>query len=188
MEDGMEDFWYGMEWKISCMEWNCMEDFACYGRFSFHSIVCPAENTQEILKLRAEKEPLTHYFRLKAGRAVTNGGGAVVPGPPVHVWLPRCCIHPILHLKYVAPLMVFARSQLRNPGDGPAGWCGLNRFNIVALAFGIKLFSSTKVPCIFYYYQFEFIETFYECLAHTTDKTYVWLVGEAAKRHEVAFF
>jgi len=27
---GMEDFWYGMEWKISGMEWNCMEDFACY--------------------------------------------------------------------------------------------------------------------------------------------------------------
>jgi len=26
MEDGMEDFWYGMEWKISGMEWNCMED------------------------------------------------------------------------------------------------------------------------------------------------------------------
>jgi len=21
MEDGMEDFWYGMEWKISGMEW-----------------------------------------------------------------------------------------------------------------------------------------------------------------------
>jgi len=38
MEDGMEDFWYGMEWKISGVEWNCMED----GRFTFHSIVCPA--------------------------------------------------------------------------------------------------------------------------------------------------
>jgi len=33
-----------MEWKISRMEWNCMEDFACYGRFTFHSIVGPAAN------------------------------------------------------------------------------------------------------------------------------------------------
>jgi len=38
MEDGMKDFWYVMEWKISSMEWICMEDFACYGRFTFHSI------------------------------------------------------------------------------------------------------------------------------------------------------
>jgi len=44
MEDGMEGFWYNMEWKISGMEWNCMEDFDCYGRFTFHSIVCPAED------------------------------------------------------------------------------------------------------------------------------------------------
>jgi len=44
MEDGMEDFWYAMEWKISGMEWNCMEDFACYGRrkiyIPFHSMPC----------------------------------------------------------------------------------------------------------------------------------------------------
>jgi len=34
--------WYGMEWKISGMEWNCMEDFAYYGRLKicipFHSM------------------------------------------------------------------------------------------------------------------------------------------------------
>jgi len=33
-----------MEWKISGMEWNCMEDFACYGRWkiyiTFHSMPC----------------------------------------------------------------------------------------------------------------------------------------------------
>jgi len=37
MEDGMEDFWYGMEW-------NCMKDFACYWRWTiyipFHSMPC----------------------------------------------------------------------------------------------------------------------------------------------------
>jgi len=38
--------WYGTEWKISGMEWSCMEDFACYGRFTFHSIVCPASQLQ----------------------------------------------------------------------------------------------------------------------------------------------
>jgi len=42
MEDGMEDFRYGMEWKISGMDWNGMEDFACYGRWKiyipFHSM------------------------------------------------------------------------------------------------------------------------------------------------------
>ena len=34
----MEDFWYDMEWKISGMEWICLQDFACYGRFPFHSM------------------------------------------------------------------------------------------------------------------------------------------------------
>jgi len=32
----MEDFWHGMEWKISGMEWNCMDDFACYGRWKIY--------------------------------------------------------------------------------------------------------------------------------------------------------
>jgi len=42
MEDGMEDFLYGMEWKISGTEWNDMEDVACYGMedggFTLHYI------------------------------------------------------------------------------------------------------------------------------------------------------
>jgi len=32
----MEDFLYGMEWKISGMEWNCLEDFACCGRWKIY--------------------------------------------------------------------------------------------------------------------------------------------------------
>jgi len=36
MEDGMEDFLYGMEWKISGTEWNDMEDVACYGRWRIY--------------------------------------------------------------------------------------------------------------------------------------------------------
>jgi len=51
MEDEMEDFWYDMEWKISGIEWNCMEDFACYGRWKicipFHSMPCLEQPHQE---------------------------------------------------------------------------------------------------------------------------------------------
>ena len=36
-------------------------------------------------------------------RAVASGGGAVVPGPPFHVWPTGCCTHPILYFKNVAP-------------------------------------------------------------------------------------
>jgi len=40
MEDGMEDLWHGMEWKISGIE--LYGRFACYGRWKiyipFHSM------------------------------------------------------------------------------------------------------------------------------------------------------
>jgi len=36
MEDGMEDFRYGMEWKILRME---LEDFACCGRWKIYFIL-----------------------------------------------------------------------------------------------------------------------------------------------------
>jgi len=39
-----------MVWKISGMEWNCMEDFACYGRFTFHSIVCPGSKSDNTIQ------------------------------------------------------------------------------------------------------------------------------------------
>ena len=49
-----------------------------------------------------------------------------IGAPPFHVWLPGCCIHPILYFKIVAPLLVFGPSfwflppLLLHPGDGPA--------------------------------------------------------------------
>ena len=59
-------------------------------------------------------------------------GGPVVPSPsiwnmcpPLHVWPPGCCIHPIQYFKNVSPLLVFGPSiwilapLLLNPGDGP---------------------------------------------------------------------
>ena len=45
---------YGKVWK---MEWNCMEDFACYGRWNiyipFHSMPCLAQalNTMNLVEL-----------------------------------------------------------------------------------------------------------------------------------------
>jgi len=48
-----------------------------------------------------------------------------IVAPPFHVWLPGCCIHPILYFKNVPPLLVFGPSfwslptLLLNPGDGP---------------------------------------------------------------------
>jgi len=39
--------------------------------------------------------------------------------PPLHVWSPGCCMHPILYLKNAAPHVVFG-PLLRTPGDGPA--------------------------------------------------------------------
>ena len=38
MENGMEDFWYGME-----MEWKKIANME-YGKIVFHSIPCPAVN------------------------------------------------------------------------------------------------------------------------------------------------
>jgi len=42
--------WNGMEWKISLMEWNGMEKLPAmeYGRFTFHSIVCPDGEVTDI--------------------------------------------------------------------------------------------------------------------------------------------
>jgi len=28
--------WNGIVWKIFGMEWNCMKDFACYGRWKIY--------------------------------------------------------------------------------------------------------------------------------------------------------
>ena len=49
-----------------------------------------------------------------------------IGAPSFRVWPPDCCIHPILYLKNLAPLLVFGPSfwflapLLLNPGDGPA--------------------------------------------------------------------
>jgi len=61
MEDGMEDFWYGMEWKISGMEWNCMEDFECYRRWKiyipFHSMPCLRLECEKSMELTDSSHP-----------------------------------------------------------------------------------------------------------------------------------
>ena len=62
-------------------------------------------------------------FPARKASAITNlrrdvaSWGPVVPGPPfeigappLHVWPTGCCIHPILHFKNVAPLLVFGPS------------------------------------------------------------------------------
>jgi len=57
-------------------------------------------------------------LRVHYCQGLSPAGGAVVPVPPFKIGAPHftfspdCCIHPILYLKNVAPLLL-------NPGDGP---------------------------------------------------------------------
>ena len=65
-------------------------------------------------------------------RRVVASGWPVVPRPhiwnlcfPFYVWLPGCCIHPILYLK-MCPPCGFCPPLRWNPGDGPgSSWKAL---------------------------------------------------------------
>jgi len=83
------------------------------------------------LGYRLHPETISPLFAdLSQGRRQRGGQWCPAPAfeigaPLFHVWLPGCCIHPILYFKNVPPLLVFGPSfgfwptLLLNPGDGP---------------------------------------------------------------------